>query len=274
MASTLNSLGSLYRARLEFNAAEPLYRRALEIREAAFGPAHPLVAETLNNMAALYRAEGRTEEADQLYRRALTIFKTTLGEEHPDVTATAEDYAALRRETERKAAPVNSLFLSDREIEQISVALLGGPEEDFAGPGAPARNSFGAADEGPRLMAWLSGALPPEPQTVVAAETEPVKKAPTIYGPQVLYLSSIIYFSPESWNFWLNGERITPKHDLANVDVVAVSRDAVDLVLHVASNKPAVPVRLSPNQTFVARTGETLEGRPPASLAGYSQATQ
>ena len=277
VASSLNSLAGLYRARLEFDAAEPLYARALEIREAVFGPDHPLLAETLNNMAALYRAQGRTEEADQLYRRALTIFKAALGEEHPDVTATAEDYAALRRETDRKAAPVNSLFLSDREIEQIGVALLGGPEEEFAGPGAPMRNAFGSADVAPRLLAWLPGQPPPpEPEFVVAAPVpqEPVAKAPLIYGPPALYLAAIVYFSPESWSFWLNGTRITPGHSLAQVDVISVSREAVELALHVVSNQSAVSVRLQPNQTFIASSGKIVEGRPAAALIGYSQALQ
>lgn len=54
------------------------------------------------------------------------------------------------------------------------------------------------------------------------------------------------------------------------VDVVAVTREMVDLKLHVASNQVPVAVRLRPNQTFVASSGQTLEGVPMASVVGYS----
>ena len=49
--------------------AEPLFKRALKIREEALGPDHPLVATTLNNLAALYRATGRNLEAQELEKR-------------------------------------------------------------------------------------------------------------------------------------------------------------------------------------------------------------
>ena len=39
--------------------AEPLYKRALAIREKILGPAHPHVAASLNNLAALYGLQGR-----------------------------------------------------------------------------------------------------------------------------------------------------------------------------------------------------------------------
>ena len=104
-----------------------------------------------------------------------------------------------------------------------------------------------------------------------AGEPEPVEPERVIYGPSVPYLAAIVYFSPESWSFWLNGDRVTPDQGIDLVDVVSVYRDKVDLILHVASDKPAVPVRLRPNQSFIALTGEILEGRSMASLAGYSQ---
>ena len=100
----------------------------------------------------------------------------------------------------------------------------------------------------------------------------PVVKPPPVYGPQMLYLAAIVYFGPDSWSFWLNGTRITPDSGLAMVDVVSVSREAVELALHVVSDQPAVPVRLRPNQSFIARSGEILEGKAAAALVGYSQA--
>ena len=51
---SLNNLALLYRAQGQYAKAEPLYQRALGIREKALGPEHPDVARSLNNLAVLY----------------------------------------------------------------------------------------------------------------------------------------------------------------------------------------------------------------------------
>ena len=56
--------------------AEPLYRRALLIREKALGLNHVDVATSLANLAALKAAQGTYAEAEHLYRRASKIRKT------------------------------------------------------------------------------------------------------------------------------------------------------------------------------------------------------
>jgi Tetratricopeptide repeat len=53
--------------------AEPLYQRALAIREKALGPEHPNVATCLENYASLLRKMGRPEEAATLEVRARAI---------------------------------------------------------------------------------------------------------------------------------------------------------------------------------------------------------
>jgi len=45
---------------------EPLYRRALAIRERALGPSHPEVAKTLEDLANGLRKLGRAAEANSL----------------------------------------------------------------------------------------------------------------------------------------------------------------------------------------------------------------
>ena len=47
LATTLNNLALLYDAQGRYTEAEPLYKRALAIREKALGPAHPGVATRL-----------------------------------------------------------------------------------------------------------------------------------------------------------------------------------------------------------------------------------
>jgi tetratricopeptide (TPR) repeat protein len=73
LATSLNNLASLYYAEDRFNAAEPLYLRALEIWKTSLGPDHPNVAKVLINLAALYRAKGDAAEADRLDRRVEAI---------------------------------------------------------------------------------------------------------------------------------------------------------------------------------------------------------
>ena len=46
-ATTLNNLASVYEAQGRYAQAEPLYKRALAIREKALGPDHPDVAQSL-----------------------------------------------------------------------------------------------------------------------------------------------------------------------------------------------------------------------------------
>ena len=71
LAATLNNLAERYKEEGRYADAEPLYKRALAIREKALGPDHPDVAQSLNNLADLYTAQGRYADAEPLYKRAL-----------------------------------------------------------------------------------------------------------------------------------------------------------------------------------------------------------
>jgi tetratricopeptide (TPR) repeat protein len=65
--------------------AEPLYGRALAIREKALGSDHPNVAQSLDRLAVLYHNQRRYADAEPLYKRALAIREKALGSDHPDV---------------------------------------------------------------------------------------------------------------------------------------------------------------------------------------------
>ena len=73
MATSLNNLAGLYDAQGKYGEAEPLYRRALAIREKALGPEHPDVATCLENYAILLKKMGRGAEAEPLEARAQAI---------------------------------------------------------------------------------------------------------------------------------------------------------------------------------------------------------
>ena len=75
--------------------AEPLFRRALAIDEASYGPDHPTVATRLNNLASLLYATNRLGEAEPLYRRALAILEASYGPDHPNTVTARENLAWL-----------------------------------------------------------------------------------------------------------------------------------------------------------------------------------
>ncbi|MFO0634811.1 MAG: protein kinase [Nannocystaceae bacterium] len=73
----------LRRARgCNFDEAQARFTRALQIREAAFGPEHPAVADTLANLAQVAKARGECETATGALRRALAIVEASAPEDH------------------------------------------------------------------------------------------------------------------------------------------------------------------------------------------------
>ncbi len=86
----------LYKSQGRYAEAEPLYKRALSIREKALGLEHPDVAQSLNT-------RGRHAEDDPLHKCSLAIGEKALGPKHPDVATSLENYASLLRQTGRSA---------------------------------------------------------------------------------------------------------------------------------------------------------------------------
>ncbi|MGB2608413.1 MAG: tetratricopeptide repeat protein, partial [Isosphaeraceae bacterium] len=80
-----------------------LYRRALAIYEASYGPDHPSVATALNNLAEQLRASNRLADAEPLYRRALVIHEASYGPDHPTVATDLNNLAELLRASNRLA---------------------------------------------------------------------------------------------------------------------------------------------------------------------------
>ena len=72
-ATSLNNLAELYRTQGQYAAAEPLYKRSLEIWEKALSLDHPDVATSLEILANLYQATNRKQEAEKLEQRAAAI---------------------------------------------------------------------------------------------------------------------------------------------------------------------------------------------------------
>jgi tetratricopeptide (TPR) repeat protein len=96
-ALLLNEAGYYLKERGRYREAEPLYQRALEIKEQQLGAQHPHTAGSLNNLASLYHAQGNYELAEPLLRRAISILEQTLGDEHPNTQTGRRNYVGLLR---------------------------------------------------------------------------------------------------------------------------------------------------------------------------------
>ncbi|MES2851073.1 MAG: tetratricopeptide repeat protein [Bacteroidota bacterium] len=97
-----NRVGLLFLNKAQYNEAEPLMRRALEIDEQNLGPSHPDVAIHLNNLGQLLQETNRLPKAEPLMRRALQIDEQNFGSDHTRVAIRLNNLAQLLKDTNRK----------------------------------------------------------------------------------------------------------------------------------------------------------------------------
>jgi tetratricopeptide (TPR) repeat protein len=95
LATSLNNLALLYNSQGKYEAAEPLYQQALELRKRILGENHPEYANSLNNLAGLYDSQGKYEAAEPLYQQGLELTKRILGENHPQYATSLNNLASL-----------------------------------------------------------------------------------------------------------------------------------------------------------------------------------
>gem|GEM_PF-154166 len=100
-ARMLNQAGEYLNERAQFANAEPLFRRALAIREKVFGIEHESVASSLNNLAGLYYNLGTYAEAESTWSRALTIMENAFGNEDMRVATVLNNLAELYKKQGR-----------------------------------------------------------------------------------------------------------------------------------------------------------------------------
>lgn len=101
LASLLNHGGWYLTERARLAEAQPLFQRALVIRQNMLDTNHPDVAMSVNNLARLYDDQGRFGEAEPLYERSLDIREKALGVDHPDVAVSLGNLAGLYQEQGR-----------------------------------------------------------------------------------------------------------------------------------------------------------------------------
>ncbi len=94
------NLAWLYRDRIESkrSQAEPLFERALAIREKSLGPDAPQVAEVLSDEALLFFYEGKSERGVSIALRALAIQKKATGPDSLEVSTTLNRLGLCQRD--------------------------------------------------------------------------------------------------------------------------------------------------------------------------------
>jgi nephrocystin-3 len=97
-ATSLANLAMLLQDKGDYDAAEPLFRRALAIEEQVLGTQHHNTATSMANLATLLHNKGNYDEAETLYRRALGIHEQVLGTQHPDTATSLNNLAMLLRD--------------------------------------------------------------------------------------------------------------------------------------------------------------------------------
>ncbi|WKZ20599.1 MAG: tetratricopeptide repeat-containing protein [Candidatus Brocadiaceae baterium WH-1] len=117
---TLNKeVGELY-LKGQYDRAEVVAKKALEVAEKKVGTDHPSVATSLHNLADIYRIQGQYAQAEPLYKRVLVIYEKSLGPDHPDVANCLTNLAQLYRATRRgkKAAEFEQRAAAIRTAER------------------------------------------------------------------------------------------------------------------------------------------------------------
>ncbi|HEY9731223.1 MAG TPA: tetratricopeptide repeat protein [Drouetiella sp.] len=68
------NLANCLRQQGRFAESEELYKKAITVKERAFGPLHKELIPVLENYAKMLRAAGRSAEADKMDQKAKAIF--------------------------------------------------------------------------------------------------------------------------------------------------------------------------------------------------------
>ncbi|HEY4562984.1 MAG TPA: serine/threonine-protein kinase, partial [Thermoanaerobaculia bacterium] len=94
-AESLNSLALALEEKRDLAAAEPLFWKALRIRQKYFGRADKESVAVLNNLATLRRLKGDLPGAESLYREALSRARMAFGPGHPEVAILHDNLGVL-----------------------------------------------------------------------------------------------------------------------------------------------------------------------------------
>lgn len=93
---------------------------------------------------------------------------------------------------------------------------------------------------------------------------EAVRRAPPTRAGNaagVVHVGAILYYGPERWTVWLQGERWTPATRRDGLAILAVNAESVRLSVTPAPGTPPATVTLRPWQSWNFLTGKVTNGR-------------
>ena len=85
----------MYKLQGRYDEAEPLYKKAVQLKEKILGKEHPDTLVSIGNLALLYRSQGRYGEAEPLLKQVLQLSEKVLGKEHPNTLGAIISLALL-----------------------------------------------------------------------------------------------------------------------------------------------------------------------------------
>lgn len=92
----------------------------------------------------------------------------------------------------------------------------------------------------------------------IGAAAPPALGAPS---PDLIHLGAVLYYGPDNWALWLQGERWTPETDRPDLHILAVTPEQVRLSLTPLDDGPALDITLRPHQSYNRVTQTISEGR-------------
>jgi len=128
-----------------------------------------------------------------------------------------------------------------------------------AKPEAPATENPAPVRRIPDTLMFTIDELNDIQSRIGAAQEESARERSNAIEGATLYLSTILYTSPTEWTIWVNGKPISPGQDFQEFEIVDIGPRFVELRVPLSAQGMR-PVRLEPNQTFVASSGAVVEG--------------
>jgi eukaryotic-like serine/threonine-protein kinase len=97
-AQMLDVIGRTYQYLGNYDRAQPLLERALDLRREVAGAGHPGVSESLYNLARLHHERGHLDSAESLFRRTLRVQRSQASPEEARLARTIGGMAGVLRD--------------------------------------------------------------------------------------------------------------------------------------------------------------------------------
>ena len=127
-AEMLAVIGRVFQRMGQFETAQPLLQRSLDIGRATGGPDHPRVAQTLNDLGVLLHQRGNDAAAKPMLEESLALRRRLLGSRNREVAVTLVELGRVY-ESDGNVAGAEALF---REALEIRRSVLGAEHRETA----------------------------------------------------------------------------------------------------------------------------------------------